>query len=86
MPNHCAGDLLHTMAISGLSRVRTELFKLTVVQALTPHPRSHSQLELDFLLSDCEVRPCWWWMGRVHRLPNVVPRCRGAAYVQVFGS
>src|ERR1700756_5933595 len=38
MPNHYAGDLLHTMAISGLSRVRTELFKLTVVQSLTPHP------------------------------------------------
>ena len=38
MPNHYVGDLLHTMAISGLSRVRTELFKLTVVQALTPHP------------------------------------------------
>ena len=38
MPNHYAGDLLHTMAISGLSRVRTELFKLTVVQTLTPHP------------------------------------------------
>jgi hypothetical protein len=26
------------MAISGLSRVRTELFKLTVVQALTSYP------------------------------------------------
>src|ERR1700720_4789615 len=38
MPNHYAGDLVHTMAISGLSRVRTELFKLTVVQTLTPHP------------------------------------------------
>ena len=38
MPNHYAGDLLHTMAISGLSRVRTELFKLTVVPALAPHP------------------------------------------------
>ena len=38
MPNHYAGDLLLTMAISGLSRVRTELFKLTVVQSLTPHP------------------------------------------------
>ena len=38
IPNHYVGDLLHTMAISGLSRVRTELFKLTVVQALTPHP------------------------------------------------
>jgi hypothetical protein len=38
MPNHYAGDLLHTVAISGLSRVRTELFELTVVPALAPHP------------------------------------------------
>jgi hypothetical protein len=38
IPNHYVGDLLHTMAISGLSRVRTELFELTIVQALTPHP------------------------------------------------
>ncbi len=45
MPNHYAGDLLHTMAISGLSRVRTELFKLTVVPTLTPHPvQMHRQL------------------------------------------
>jgi hypothetical protein len=38
MPNHYAGALLHTMAISGLSRVQTELFELTVVPALAPHP------------------------------------------------
>ena len=38
MPNHYVGDLLHTMAISGLSRVRTELFELSVIPALTPHP------------------------------------------------
>ena len=38
MPNHYAGDLLHTMAISGRSRVRTELLKLFVIPALTPHP------------------------------------------------
>src|SRR5579864_8779309 len=38
IPNHYAGDLLHTMAISELSRVRTELFELTVVPALAPHP------------------------------------------------
>ena len=45
MPNHYAGDLLHTMAISELSRVRTELFKLTVVQSLAPHPvQVHRQL------------------------------------------
>jgi hypothetical protein len=36
MPNHYGGDLLHTMAISGLSRARTELFELTVVPALAP--------------------------------------------------
>src|SRR5271169_4541954 len=38
MPNHYAGDLLRTMAMYGLSRVRTELFKLTVLHTLTPHP------------------------------------------------
>jgi hypothetical protein len=38
IPNHYAGDLLHTMAISGRSRVRTELFELSVIPALTPHP------------------------------------------------
>ena len=38
MPNHYAGDLLHTMAMYGLSRVRTELSKLTVIATLTPHP------------------------------------------------
>jgi len=38
MPNHYVGDLLHTIGISGLSRVRTELLHLTVVAALAPHP------------------------------------------------
>jgi len=38
MPNHYVGDLLHTMGISGLSRVRTELLQLAVVAALAPHP------------------------------------------------
>ena len=38
MPNHYAGDLLSHLAISGLSRVRTELFELTVIPALVPHP------------------------------------------------
>jgi len=38
IPNHYVGDLLTTMAISGLSRVRTELFELTVIPTLTPHP------------------------------------------------
>ena len=38
MPNHYIGDLLHTIGISGLSRVRTELLPLAVVAALAPHP------------------------------------------------
>jgi hypothetical protein len=38
MPNHFSGDLLHTLAISELSRVRTELFQLFVVPSLAPHP------------------------------------------------
>ena len=38
MPNHYVGDLLHTIGISGLSRVRTELLRLAVVAALAPHP------------------------------------------------
>jgi hypothetical protein len=33
MPNHYIGDLLHTIAMSGLSRVRTELLQLAVVAA-----------------------------------------------------
>ena len=38
MPNHYVGDLLHTMAMSGLSRVRTKLFELFVVPPFAPHP------------------------------------------------
>src|ERR1041385_3851280 len=38
MPNHYGGDLLHTMAMSGLSRVRTELLHSVVVPAAAPHP------------------------------------------------
>src|SRR5580704_2970056 len=53
MPNHYAGDLLLTMAISGLSRVRTELFKLTIVQTLTPHPvQMHRQFASHRYLRD----------------------------------
>jgi hypothetical protein len=45
MPNHYVGDLLHTMGMSGLSRVRTELVPLAIVQPLTPHPvQMHRQL------------------------------------------
>src|SRR3954447_22953388 len=38
MPNHYIGDLLHTIAMSGLSRVRTELLLMAVVATLAPHP------------------------------------------------
>jgi hypothetical protein len=36
--NHYVGDLLHTMAISRLSRVRTEAFQLLVIPSSAPHP------------------------------------------------
>src|SRR5580658_5646836 len=53
MPNHYVGDLPRTMGISGLSRVRTELFKLTVIQTLTPHPvQMHRQLASHRYLRD----------------------------------
>ena len=38
IPNQLLGDRLHTIAISGLSRVRTELFQLLVIPSLAPHP------------------------------------------------
>jgi hypothetical protein len=38
MPNQFLGVLLHTLAISGLSRVRTEFFHLLVIPSLAPHP------------------------------------------------
>jgi hypothetical protein len=45
MPNHYIGDLLHTIGMSGLSRVRTELMQLAVIAALAPHPvQMHRQL------------------------------------------
>jgi hypothetical protein len=37
MPYPLLGVLLHTMAISGLSRVRTDLFPLLVIPSLAPH-------------------------------------------------
>ena len=38
MPNHYGGDLRHTMAISGLSHVRTEFLHFVVIPAAPPHP------------------------------------------------
>src|ERR1700726_4133059 len=37
MPNQLLGVQLGTLAISGLSRVRTELFQLLVIPSLAPH-------------------------------------------------
>src|SRR5580692_1511553 len=38
IPNQLLCVLQHTIAISGLSRVRTELFHLLVIPPLAPHP------------------------------------------------
>jgi hypothetical protein len=38
MPNQLLGVRLHTMAISRLSRVRTELGQLLIIPSLAPHP------------------------------------------------
>jgi len=38
IPNQFLGVLPHTIAISGLSRVRTELCWLPIVPSLAPHP------------------------------------------------
>jgi hypothetical protein len=56
MPNHYVGDLLHTMGMSGLSRVRTELVQLAVVQPLTPHlVQMHRQLARGLGRADCDL-------------------------------
>ena len=39
MPTQFLGVLLHTMAIFGLPRVRTELSPLLIVPSLTHHPK-----------------------------------------------
>src|SRR6266481_5625670 len=38
IPNQLLGVQLHTIAMSGLSRVRTELRHLLIVPSLAPHP------------------------------------------------
>ena len=38
IPNQLLGAGLHTIGMSGLSRVRTEVFQLLVNPSLTPHP------------------------------------------------
>src|SRR5579864_45748 len=59
MPNHYVGDGLHTIGMSGLSRVRTELLRLAVIEALTPHPvQMHCQL------------PCHRYLGNLPSAPH----------------
>ena|SRR5215472_5491624 len=58
MPNHYVGDLLLTIAISGLSRVRTERLQLAVVLVLAPHPiQMHGQLPGHRYLGDLPSAP-----------------------------
>ena len=38
IPSQLLGALLHTIAIFGLSRARTELFQLLIIPSLAPHP------------------------------------------------
>src|SRR5215471_1080044 len=59
MPNHDVGDLLSAIAMSGLSRVRTELLRQAVVAALPPHPvQMHRQL------------PCHRHLGNLSSAPH----------------
>jgi hypothetical protein len=37
MPNQVGGDLVHTMDVSRLSRVRTEPQTLLIIRSLPPH-------------------------------------------------
>jgi len=58
MPNHYAGDLLHSIAISGPSRVRAQLFELAVVPALASHPvQMHRQLARHRYLGNLSSAP-----------------------------
>jgi len=58
MANYYVGDLLPTIGMSGHSRVRTELFQLTVVPVLPPHPvQVHRQLSSHCHLRDLPPAP-----------------------------
>jgi len=58
MPNHYVGDLLHTIGISGLSRVRTELLHLAIIQSLAPHPvQMHRQFPRHGYLGNLSSSP-----------------------------
>src|ERR1700690_3349664 len=58
IPNQLLGDRLHTIAMYGLSRVRTELFQLLVVPSLAPHPvKTNGQLPGHGYLRDLPSPP-----------------------------
>src|ERR1700686_2561851 len=64
-PNQLLGVLLHTIAMSGLSRVRTELFHLLVTPPLAHHPvqsnrQSASHGDLGNLPSSSHARWKYW--------------------------
>src|ERR1700740_3152130 len=49
---------MHTIGISGLSRVRPELLRLAVIEALTPHPvQMHRQLPCHRYFRDLPSTP-----------------------------
>ncbi len=57
-PNHYVDDLLQTIAISELSRVRTDLLQLAAVPALAPHPvQRYGQLSGHRYLGNLSLAP-----------------------------
>jgi hypothetical protein len=62
--NHYVGDLLHTMRMSKLSRVRTETFQLLVIPFSAPHPvQTNCQSPRHGNFGDLSTSS----LGRVHR-------------------
>jgi hypothetical protein len=72
IPNQFLGALLHTIACSGLSRVRTELFQLLVIPSLAPHPvHANRRREGCWLAAPTWHRPsvafvCFTFLPRYH--------------------
>src|ERR1700694_817416 len=59
IPNRLLGVQLHTIACSGLSRVRTELFQLLVIPSFAPHPvQTNSKF------------PCYGYLGDLPSPPH----------------
>ena len=58
MSNQVGGDLLHTMDVFGLSRVRTELCNPVVIPFLAPHPeQTDSEFARHGYLGDPGIPP-----------------------------